>query len=224
MSDDKSMVRVVSPVGIFVRGNILEPDSKAGKTGKAALYADDKFKSTIMFDDDEALKEIKREAIGVFKAKLPSASKDAIKTMLATLFKDGDAMADKAAKRAERTGEAKSKKEWARGYVIINSSSKYAPEAIDRFEKPVEDKRRFYPGVRAAVELTLKAHTGNELDPEEKDYIAPGVTAYLNNIILIDEKAPRLEGVGTGGRSARDAFKNLTGGTSTEDLDEDDLV
>lgn len=223
MAEVEISAAVVGPVGDFVQGYILTPDTKEGRKGKAAQFADDNYKATVRYLDDDGLKEFKREALRLFKNLLPGADKAAQRLMLDTLFKNGDKLADKAARKAASTGVEKAKKEWARGYVVVNCKSKYAPEAIDRAGVNVENRQRFYPGARVAIEYTLKAHVGNDMDPDDRSYIAPGVAAYFNNIILLDEKTPKIAGVGGGGgRSAREAFKNLTGGTSTECLDEDD--
>lgn len=119
----KTLPQVVTPPGVLSFAHLKEPDTK----GK---YADNKYKTDVVFDDDEKAK-IFKEAVAEKVAELVKVEWPKLKnaSMVKLPFKDGN-------ERTNKDGEI------LEGYedkVYVTPKSKYKPKVVDAKKNPVPD-------------------------------------------------------------------------------------
>lgn len=194
--------------GIFEKQQYVDPKTKKPKGKPSYQYI-------ALFTGD--ISDMKRKAVEAAKAEF-GENVDLKKVRFP--FKNGDVEADrilkKAAEVAANRGEEPKKTEkdvaFYRGHTVMKTTSQYPPKVADNKGDDLLDKDAFYSGVKVRTEFNFKATEIDE-DGETKRY----VSAYFNFVMKTGD-APKIQ---TGGRSAKQVFAGLLGGSSQEDPTDD---
>lgn len=96
------------------------------------------------------------------------------------------------------------------GMWVVKTTTKHPPEVVDQNIKDIPEiqSNRVYSGVHAYTELNFTTYDGVGANPD-------GVKAYLNKVMSL-ETGERL-----GGRTAKDAFADVAGKATDENVTDD---
>lgn len=213
MTEQKKSFLTVSPehTAIFTNGIWEKQAYKNPKTGKP--QGKEVYQYVALFDGDADISDMKKKAVEAAKAEFgPNVDLKSVRFP----FKSGNAEADrilaKAQKVAQERGEDPKKTEkdvaFYRGKIVMKTTSAYAPKVVDNNGDDLLDHDKIYGGVKVRSEFNFRATEITEGE-ETKRY----VSAYVNFIMKTGD-GPR---IGGGGRSAKEVFKGLLGGSTTED-------
>lgn len=172
---------------------------------------DPKFGYLALFPNDTDISELKRTAVAAAKAEF--GENVDLKTVRFP-FKNGDAEADrilaKSKAKAAKLGQEPKKTEkdvaFYRGNVAVKVTSAYDPKVVDTKAEDILDKSKIYSGMHARSEFNFKA-----VEIDDPDGPKRYVSAYVNFVMKTRD------GERMSGKSAKDVFKGLLGGTSQVD-------
>lgn len=189
--------KMVTPEFRLVFPNLFEakPFMRNGKPAGEPKYG-----LTMLFAPND-IAGLKAKAIEVAKAKWPGRD---LKE-LAFPLKNGDSLAEKA--------EAKGKDgSFYRGTIVLKASSKFKPQVVGADRQPILDKDKVYSGCYGYAEINFVPY--DAINDGAKD----GVTAYVNFVMK------SRDGQRVAGRTAADVFAGIQGGTSNEDVLDDEIA
>lgn len=192
--------------GIFEKQVYKDPKTKKPKGKETYQYV-------ALFGSDVDITDLKKKAVEAAKAEF--GQNVDLKTVRFP-FKNGDKEADriltKAQEVAKNRGEEPKKTEkdvaFYRGNTVMKTTSTFPPKVVDSNGDDLLNKDLIYSGVKVRTEFNFRATEIDE-NGETKRY----VSAYFNFVMKVGD-GPKIV---TGGRSAKEVFKGLLGGTSNED-------
>jgi hypothetical protein len=195
----------------FLFPNVIEPKAfvENGKPKGEPAYG---LSGLIPVASD--ITELKAAALACAKAKWPGLENYGKSVKFP--FRSGDGEADRVLAKAKDAGKEKPESHVAfyRGNVMFRTSpSQFQPQVIDRAGKDILVARDVYSGAWGVAEVnfvaTLHVATGDKM-----------VKMYANRIIKMRD-GNRI----ASGRDAKEAFKDLLGGTSAKDptVGDDDI-
>lgn len=210
MSDAKIGL-VVTPehraafVQLFEAKAFVDPKTKKPK-------GEPKYGYLALFANATDISELKAVAIKVAKAKFGDSVD--LKTVKFP-FKNGDKEAERIVTKAAKNGKEKKDSDVAfyRGNVVMKVSSNFEPKVVDNQGNDLLDKAAIYSGVYVRAEFNFRAQLieASEEEGGDKRY----VSAYVN-FVMKTKDGERLSG-----KSAKEVFKGLLGGSSTADPTDD---